>query len=119
MHTRIMQLGIAFLVVLFLASHAVAVLVTADDASFQVPAGGSVASNLSLLVSGFIDPDFGVIAPPAHGQVTVNASTGAFLYELTFNPGYTGPDSFSYRAFEASISSISDTGVISITVLPP
>jgi Bacterial Ig domain/PEP-CTERM motif len=115
MSTKIYQSLFAFLLVLCLASHAAAVP-TADDASFQVPAGGLVSGDLSLLISGFTDPNFGASAPAAHGTVTIGTLTGAFSYSP--NAGYTGPDQFTYRASEASSPQVFDTGIISINVCP-
>jgi hypothetical protein len=104
-----------FLVWLSFASYAAAVP-TADDASFQVPAGGSVNGDLSLLVSDFTNPDFNIIQPPAHGSVALQTLSGAFTY--TPSGGYTGPDSFRYGADEAPFGSPLDTGIISLTVCP-
>ena len=89
---------------------------TADDATFQVPAGGAVNGDLASLVTDFTDPDFTITIAPAHGFVIVALLTGNFTY--TPNGGYTGPDSFGYRAFENGDNTIFDTGIISINVCP-
>lgn len=50
---------------------------------------------------------------PSHGSVTVNPNGG-----FTYSPavGYTGPDSFSYRASDGSLSS--NVATVSINVTP-
>jgi hypothetical protein len=87
---------------------------TANDATFQVPAGGAVNGDLASLVFDFTNPDFNVTSPPAHGIVVLQLLTGAFTY--TPAGGYTGPDSFGYMAFENANNTIFDTGIISINV---
>lgn len=56
------------------------------------------------------------VSNPAHGLVTL-AADGSFSY--TPAAGYEGPDAFSYRAFDGSLSS--PTRVVSLTVstVPP
>jgi VCBS repeat-containing protein len=49
---------------------------------------------------------------PAHGTVTLQ-SDGSFTY--TPEPGYNGPDSFTYEAFDGAAAS---TATVNITVTP-
>ncbi|MDB5390552.1 MAG: choice-of-anchor domain, partial [Planctomycetaceae bacterium] len=54
-----------------------------------------------------------IVVNPAHGTVVVtNAATGDYTY--TPSPGYTGPDSFTFKANDGE--SDSNTAVVSITV---
>ena len=71
----------------------------------DVPAG-TAAVNTSLPVNlTCTDPDAGdaltyaVATPPAHGTAGDPDGTGALTY--TPDPGYVGPDSFTYRAADA------------------
>lgn len=52
-------------------------------------------------------------SPPSHGSVTLNPNGG-----LTYSPaaGYTGPDSFTYRASDGNLDS--NIATVSITVTP-
>jgi VCBS repeat-containing protein len=53
-------------------------------------------------------------ADPAHGTVTVNASTGAYTYTPAAN--YHGPDSFTFKVNDGTVDS--GTATVSITVTP-
>lgn len=55
-----------------------------------------------------------LVTGPAHGTLTLNAD-GSFSYTPT--AGYNGPDSFTYQAADAGLTSAVTT--VSITVLPP
>ena len=58
-----------------------------------------------------------LVAGPAHGTLSVPlAANGSFTY--TPNPGYTGPDSFTYRVTDTG-GLISNTATVSITVNAP
>ena len=53
-----------------------------------------------------------VVQGPAHGTLTLNAN-GSFTY--TPNAGYSGPDSFSYRASDGALN---DVATVNLTVNP-
>lgn len=53
-----------------------------------------------------------VVQGPAHGTLTLNAN-GSFTY--TPNAGYSGPDSFSYRASDGALN---DIATVNLTVDP-
>jgi VCBS repeat-containing protein len=55
----------------------------------------------------------GNASDPDHGTVTLNPD-GSFSYDP--DSGYTGPDSFTY---EVSDGTATDTGTVTITVIPP
>ena len=55
-----------------------------------------------------------LVTGPAHGTLTLNAD-GSFSYTPT--TGYNGPDSFTYTAADAGLTSATTT--VSLTVLPP
>ncbi len=84
---------------------------TNQNAPLVVPAGGVLNNDT--------DGDGDVLTAtlvtgPAHGTMTLNAD-GSFSYTPT--TGYNGPDSFTYRAADATLTSAVTT--VSITVLPP
>ena len=56
-----------------------------------------------------------LVTNPAHGTLTLNAD-GSFTYTPT--GGYTGPDSFIYRARDASNNLSADTNVALTVTLP-
>ena len=56
-----------------------------------------------------------VLAQPAHGRVSVETSTGAVTYEP--EPGYTGPDSFTY-VVEDEFGGESNAATVSLNVEP-
>ena len=58
---------------------------------------------------------YAIVAAPAHGTITsFNAATGAFTYRPAFN--YNGPDSFTFRASDGSLTS--NVATVSLTVNP-
>ncbi|QDU21945.1 Ig-like domain-containing protein [Urbifossiella limnaea] len=57
---------------------------------------------------------YAVVAPPAHGTVTLNTATGEFTYAP--NADYFGADSFTFRASDGSLES--NVATVSITVTP-
>ena len=57
-----------------------------------------------------------VVTPPANGTLTAfDATTGAFTYVP--NAGYSGPDSFTFRANDGQADG--NAAAVSITVTPP
>ena len=64
------------------------------------------------------DPDAGtvltalVVAPPAHGTLTLNAN-GSFIYAAALD--YNGPDTFTYRARDNATPPL-DSGVVTVTI---
>lgn len=98
--------------------------------------GGSSSTEIPLLISGGPVSSITIITPPQHGSLVIvgldpgtiarakalaagrsdTAANGpAVIY--TPNPGYYGPDSFSYTASNAAGTSVAAT--VSITVSPP
>ncbi|MGH8161437.1 MAG: tandem-95 repeat protein, partial [Gammaproteobacteria bacterium] len=56
---------------------------------------------------------FSIVSKPAHGTVTItDASTGAYTYTST--QGYSGSDSFTFKASDGTLDS--NTATVSITV---
>src|SRR5829696_6498582 len=83
---------------------------TNEDTPLTVPAPGVLANDT--------DPDSStltaaVVTGPGHGILTLNAN-GAFTYTPAAN--YTGPDTFTYRASDGSLTS--DPATVTITVTP-
>lgn len=80
--------------------------------------GGSVTRNVLTNDS---DPDGGtltasVVTQPAHGTLVLNAN-GAYTY--TPVAGYTGQDTFVYRACDNGTPSLCDTARVVVTVILP
>ncbi len=83
---------------------------TKQDKALEIPAPGVLDNDQD--VNG--DPLTAMLeTEPANGTVTLNAD-GSFSY--TPNTGYTGSDSFSYRANDGQASSTA--AVVTITILP-
>ena len=69
------------------------------------------------------DPDTGrgdtvslaIVDKPTHGNVTLDAISKKYVYKPALN--YTGDDAFTYQATD-NHGAKSDTGKVSITVLP-
>jgi hypothetical protein len=83
---------------------------TAHDQAFTTVLG--VPQEITLFAS---DPDadrlsFNVVNPPSHGILSGTAPS--FLY--TPSPGYSGGDSFTWKASDGSVDSNVATGVISV-----
>lgn len=71
--------------------------VTATDASWTVAADRSTTVVLSAVDSADGPLTFALDSPPAHGTVTGDGPTVSYTPE----PGYTGPDSFTFTAMNA------------------
>lgn len=92
-----------------------------DDPGYQVVTDGSLDTSLSVLANDH-DNDFGDDAVgavhcfgsgPANGALTLDLD-GTFQY--TPAPGYTGPDSFRYRARDLSGTPSASCALVSIEV---
>lgn len=86
----------------------------ASGTSLVVRESHTVSVDLSTLVD---DPDwdgltFTIVQGPSHGTLTQNPDTG--LYDYTADPGYDGPDSFTYTANDGVVDS--NTATVSIAV---
>lgn len=85
----------------------------AFDQSIAATNGASAPATL-----GASDPDgdsltFAVVTPPAYGSVVLTGSAATYFA----NAGYTGPDSFQFRANDGTLDS--NIATISIDVRPP
>lgn len=56
------------------------------------------------------------VSNPSHGVVTL-AADGSFSYSP--EPGYEGPDAFSYRAFDGSLQSPTSVVFLTVSSVPP
>ena len=99
----------------------------ATNDSYSVMTGNT--PNLTVSAPGVLandsDPDGNAItavlnAGPAHGTLMLNAN-GGFVYTPT--PGYSGPDSFTYYAFDGMANSTSaatvSIAVSAVVITPP
>ncbi|MCI0746500.1 MAG: Ig-like domain-containing protein [Verrucomicrobia subdivision 3 bacterium] len=84
----------------------------ANPLAVSVKPGSSVNFQLPATDANGDALQYAVTQPPAHGVVVVQAQTGAATY--TPNPGYSGPDSFSFTARDGRCES--QPAVVSITV---
>jgi VCBS repeat-containing protein len=78
---------------------------TAEDVALTVPAAGVLANDSD------VDGDrltAVLVTGPAHGTLTLNAD-GSFTYTPALN--YSGPDSFTYRASDGSLSSSASVAI--------
>ncbi len=88
-----------------------------NDAPTATPAALTVEADSPLggVLAGIdVDGDaltFAVVAPPAHGTVTVNPN-GSFTY--TPAAGYTGPDSFTFKANDGTADSPAATVAVTV-----
>jgi hypothetical protein len=55
---------------------------------------------------------FSVAAPPSHGSVTLDSASGLFVYHQ--DPGYSGPDTFSFTVSDGLVTSIPEV----VSILP-
>ncbi|HEY3646232.1 MAG TPA: Ig-like domain-containing protein [Gammaproteobacteria bacterium] len=105
-----------------IVSHGGTVTVTANNGSVTTNQNTPVNGNLSATDSAGNAMTFAVVTSPAHGSVSVTASSGAFTY--TPASGYTGSDSFTFKATDNVTGTVSNTAtesetVNSTTVNPP
>jgi uncharacterized delta-60 repeat protein len=83
--------------------------------SFTTPEDTPRSGNLTAT-----DPDgnpltYSVVAPPAHGTLSVTAATGAFTYTPALN--YNGPDSFTFKANDGTADSNVATVTVTVTAV--
>jgi VCBS repeat-containing protein len=83
---------------------------TDEDTALTVAAPGVLGNDTDLDSSTLTAA---VVTGPAHGTLTLNAN-GSFAYTPAAN--YNGPDSFTYRASDGSLTS--DPATVTITVTP-
>ncbi len=57
------------------------------------------------------------VTAPAHGTVTINPTTGQFVYTPTI--GYSGTDKFLYKVCDNGTPSLCDTATVFLTIIPP
>ena len=106
-----------------IVSHGGTVTVTANNGSVTTNQDTPVNGTLSASDSAGNGISFAIVANPAHGSVTINnLSTGAFTY--TPASGYSGSDSFTFKATDSVTGTVSNTAtesetVNSTTVNPP
>ena len=95
-------------------------IVCVNDAPAADDSSGSTAEDTPLtgvVSSSDIDggaPQYTISTPPAHGDVALNQTTGAFTYTPDVN--YHGSDSFTFSVSDNNGGA--DTGNVSITVTP-
>ncbi len=106
-----------------IVNHGGTVTVTASNGSVTTNQNTPVNGTLSASDSAGNAISFAIVTNPAHGSVTINnLSTGAFTY--TPASGYTGSDSFTFKATDSVTGTVSNTAtesetVNSTTVSPP
>jgi len=87
---------------------------TASNGSVSTTTGTAVSGTLSASDSDGDSLTFSIVSQPSHGSVSItNTSTGAFTY--TPNSGYTGSDSFTFKATD-SAGNASNTATESVTI---
>ena len=98
-----------------IVSHGGTVTVTASNGSVTTSANTPVNGTLSATDSAGNAIGFAIVTNPAHGSGTINnLSTGAFTY--TPASGYTGSDSFTFKATDSVTGTVSNTATESETV---
>lgn len=86
---------------------------TVSNRTLAVQAGQP--AKITLTASGVSSPKFRIVRQPAHGSVALTATTGVGQYFP--EPGYDGPDTFTYAATDSlDYRDSSTAGVVSVTV---
>ncbi|SIO19312.1 hypothetical protein SAMN05444166_2918 [Singulisphaera sp. GP187] len=91
----------------------------ANDDSYNTPQNQTLAIGGAGVLANDFDPDGNplstiLVSGPAHGSLLLNPE-GAFWYTPT--TGYTGPDSFTYKAFDTQDAS--NVATVNLNVTPP
>ncbi|BAU44230.1 Ig-like domain-containing protein [Leptolyngbya sp. O-77] len=95
--------------------------ITVGPNSAPIATNGNLTTRTNVDKAGMLtatDPDsdpirFSIVTAPSHGTVVItNTATGAYTY--TPNPGYSGPDSFVFRANDGIFDSA--PGTVSVVV---
>lgn len=88
----------------------------AHDDAMTVSKNGALVISAEMLTANDVDPEGAtlsatIVTQPAHGTITME--NGLFVYRP--NPGYTGSDSFTYRASDGALG---DVATVNLTVNP-
>ncbi|HVL23578.1 MAG TPA: Ig-like domain-containing protein [Thermomicrobiales bacterium] len=86
---------------------------SATDASFDVPHGGTITESVSA-TGGIAPITYSLVTAPTKGTIVLNAN-GSFIY--TASADEAGTDTFDFLAQDAS--STTDTGTITFTIADP
>ena len=87
----------------------------ASNLTLTTYAGQALSGTLPAVVTPSSDTlSYASASQPAHGTLTVNATTGAFTYTPT--SGYSGTDSFTFTAKDTVTGLTSNTATVAITV---
>ena len=98
-----------------IVSHGGTVTVTANNGSVTTNQDTPVNGTLSASDSAGNALSFSIVSNPSHGSVTINnLSTGTFTY--TPASGYSGSDSFTFKATDSVTGTASNTATESVTV---
>jgi len=88
------------------------VVINAPNISVETPVNGPKLINVPIASGGKVT----ITDPPKHGTITFDPTTGQPIY--TPNPGYSGPDEFTYIIVDKD-GTPSTPGKVTITVLIP
>ena len=85
----------------------------ARNGSYPIKANGSLSGQLQATAASSSQTlTYALVSRPAHGSVSVNASTGQFTY--TPDHDYTGSDSFTFKASDGTLDS--NTATVTLKV---
>jgi len=89
-----------------------AVIINTPNINIVVTSGDKKTVDVAIPPGGTIT----IVTPPTHGTITYDPITGLPIY--TPNPGYTGPDTFTYTLKDKDGNPSATTGTVNITVTP-
>jgi uncharacterized repeat protein (TIGR01451 family) len=91
---------------------------TCQPVSTSTPAGQAVTVQLNCTDSTGAGLNYAIVSGPSHGTLgTINPSTGQVVY--TPNSGFSGPDSFTYKASSSNGMATAQTVSIQVTPVTP
>ncbi|MGH8402885.1 MAG: Ig-like domain-containing protein, partial [Gammaproteobacteria bacterium] len=88
----------------------------ASGESLTTYAGQTLSGQLSAVASNGHALTYTAVAQPAHGTLTLTASSGAFTYTPT--SGFTGSDSFTFNANDGTSNSNTASVALSVKAVP-
>jgi hypothetical protein len=91
----------------------------ANDQTVEVPSGSTFLVYLDWTMGSGIHTHFHVLTQPLHGVLGARSTDSFWFMSYTPDPGYSGPDSFTWNITEDDTATTSNTATCTLDVAVP